>query len=65
MLVTGGIELMSFFLFFPIFSRRSEVPILTILLVREDLIAWVHVNFGSCEALGCFAQGVVKERHRH
>jgi len=56
---------MSFFLFFPIFSRRSEVPILTILLVREDLIAWVHVNFGSCEALGCFAQGVVKERHRH
>jgi len=55
MLVTGGIELMPFFLSFPIPSSRSEFPILTMLLIREDLVGWVYMDFGSCEALACFA----------
>ena len=59
------LKFISFFLVLPISLRYSGVSMLTILLIREDLIGWVHMNFGSCEALGCFAQGVVKERHCH
>ena len=55
MVVTGGTNLMFFFLVLPISPRYSEVPILKILLIREDLIGWVHMDFGSCEALGCFS----------
>jgi len=57
--------LLLIFLFAPISLWHSEVPMLTILLLREDLIGWVRVDFGSREALGCFAQGVVKEPHRY